>query len=75
MGLITAWLLEAEGRFYVLLVLLSPALLPIGLWILMTGRTQNTPDNPAWWTVGFNAVSLLGVGLGALAWGWLEGWW
>lgn len=42
-----------------------------GSWMFVTGRTGNTPNNPRWWTIGFNVVALLGIAIGA----YISFWW
>ena len=36
----------------------------MGGWIAATGRSQNTPDNPVWWTVGSGLIGLVSAGVG-----------
>ena len=38
--------------------------LPMGVWIVITGRTHQSPSNPVWWSPGYY---LLGAGGLALA--------
>ena len=56
-----ALVLYATERNTVICLLLGAWVLSSGSWILLTGRTLRTPENPPWWIAGYYAVSALGL--------------
>ena len=46
------------GYSWTMLLLGGMIVLPLGAWVLVTGRTVHSPNNPAWWTVGYHVVGV-----------------
>ena len=64
-----AWSVEARGKYYGSFFLMGFACAFLGLWVVITGRTEppsslGLPPPPRWWRVGAIVIALAGVGLG-----------
>jgi len=64
-----AWSIESRGRYYSNFFLLGFASAFLGLWVIITGRTEppaslGLPPPPLWWRVASIMIALVGVGLG-----------
>ena len=67
--------LAMEGQFYPKLVVLGTAMVPLGVWTLITGiayERDSAVKPPMWWTVGAVVLTLAGAGVGIFISDWLE---
>ena len=52
-------MVRLTGYSWTLPLLGGMVFLPLGAWVLVTGRTAHSPNNPAWWTVGYHVVLVI----------------
>lgn len=63
------WFMSSEGRFYPKLLLLTPLLLLLGIFMMVVGNPKepDTGEVPAWAKLGYGASAVFGLFLGIIA--------